>query len=320
MKKLLITIILLTVCSAHAQTDEKDSLEQINRKAISLYRSRKFDEALKLAKQVVDMSLKIYGNESRETATAYLNLGLIYREKKKLKESIESLQRAVDAYQKVPDFEGKEIIFAYEKLAYSQLLDGKGKEAESNHLKAIEVVENKFGKESRESYPATLNLANFYARDKKFEKADEYYLKSYALAIKNFGKEAEQIEQIGGWRICMVAAQNPNTESQKSFYEAEKKLLGETPEQEAKIINGKATSFPKPPYPPEAKKDGISGTIAVKVKIDEQGNVVETKAVCGNAILGKAAEEAAKKAKFRPTTIDGKPTKISGFIVYNFVF
>ncbi len=68
MKKLLITIILLTICSTHAQTDEKETLKQLNQKVITSYRNQKFDEALKLAQQAVDLSLKIYGAEQPETA------------------------------------------------------------------------------------------------------------------------------------------------------------------------------------------------------------------------------------------------------------
>ncbi|MDQ3132332.1 MAG: TonB family protein [Acidobacteriota bacterium] len=318
MKKLILTIVFLTVCSIHAQSDNKETIEQINRNAISLYRSGKFEEALKLARQVVDLSFKVYGGESQETATAYLNLGMIYREKKKLKESIENLQKAVDIYQRVPNIEGKQLIAAYDKLSYSQFLDDKKEDAEASHLMIIEIVEKKFGKESKENLLATLNMANFYARDKKFEKADEFYLKTYDLAIKNFGKEAEEIEQISAWRICMVATQKVDVESGKAFHEAKRKLFGEIPEQN-KIVNGKATSLPKPPYPNEARSQRLSGTIAVLVKIDEQGNVTEAKALCGQFILGKAAEQAARGAKFAPTMKDGKPIKISGFIVYNFI-
>ncbi|MCY7344942.1 MAG: tetratricopeptide repeat protein [Pyrinomonadaceae bacterium] len=164
MKKLLITIILLSVCSVYAQTDEKETLKQLNQEVIALYRNQKFDKALKPAQQAVDLSLKIYGEERTETADAYRTLGVMYQETKKYKQSIDSLQRAVGIYQKMSDSKHEELVLAYQILAYSQFLDNRKAESETNYLKAIEVYENKFGKESRESFLATLNLANIYVR------------------------------------------------------------------------------------------------------------------------------------------------------------
>ncbi len=319
MKKLLITIILLTLCSVHAQTDEKETLKQLNQKVIASYRNQKFDEALKLAQQAVDSSLRIYGAEQPETAETYRNLGVMYQETKKYKQSTENLQKAVNIYQKMFDSKYEELVLAYQILAYSQFLDNKKEESEANYLKAVEASENKFGKESKESFLATLNLANIYARLKNFEKANEFYLKSYALAIKKFGRESNEFEQVEDSRSCLVSAPRTNSESERVFNEARKKILGENDEQGSRILNGKAKSLPLTPYPFEAKSRRISGMVSVRVKIDEQGNVIEARTVCGHPILGRASEQAARGAKFAPTLKDGKPVKTSGIIVYNFV-
>lgn len=92
------------------------------------------------------------------------------------------------------------------------------------------------------------------------------------------------------------------------------------PEQKkSAVINGKAISLPKPDYPRAAKAVKASGTISVKVIIDEEGNVVEAKGEGGHPLLQEAAEKAALEAKFTPTLIDGKKIKVSGIINYNFV-
>ncbi len=317
MKKLVFIIVLSTVCFVQAQTDDKETLKQINQNVLLSYKNQKMDEALKFARQAADLSIKIYGAENQETATAYTNLGVIYRERKKYKESIENLQTAADIYQKLPNPKAKNSIEIYEALALSQLLGGKIKEAEASYLKAAETAETKFGKENKETFSPTLNLANFYARDGKFEKADELYLKTYALTIKNFGKESKEIEQIEDLRSCFTG-QNFSFEKQKVFNEAKDKLFGNLAEKGTSIL-GKAKSLPKPRYPAEAREKRLSGTAPIRVVIDEQGNVVETKSICRNDILGKAAEESAREAKFSPTIIDGKPIKVSGIIVYIFI-
>lgn len=85
------------------------------------------------------------------------------------------------------------------------------------------------------------------------------------------------------------------------------------------VLNGKVTSKPLPDYPRPAKKARASGTVAVQVLVDEQGEVVEARAVSGHSLLQAAAVEAARRAKFSPTLLCGKPVRVSGVITYNFV-
>jgi len=57
----------------------------------------------------------------------------------------------------------------------------------------------------------------------------------------------------------------------------------------------------------------------VQVVVDENGNVVSASAVSGHPLLRQSAEQSARQAKFSPTLLGGKPVKVSGIIVYNFV-
>lgn len=84
------------------------------------------------------------------------------------------------------------------------------------------------------------------------------------------------------------------------------------------VINGTATSLPKPAYPPAAKAIRVSGDVSVQVTIDEQGNVISANAVSGHALLKQASEQAARNAKFRPTLLSDQPVKVTGIIVYKF--
>ncbi|MGI9068549.1 MAG: TonB family protein, partial [Pyrinomonadaceae bacterium] len=85
------------------------------------------------------------------------------------------------------------------------------------------------------------------------------------------------------------------------------------------VLNGKAISLPKPPYPPIARSAHASGTVVVHVVVDEQGNVISARAVSGHPLLRAAAASAARGAKFSPTKLSGKPVKVSGVITYDFV-
>jgi TonB family protein len=85
------------------------------------------------------------------------------------------------------------------------------------------------------------------------------------------------------------------------------------------VLNGRAISLPLPAYPPIAKAANASGTVAVRVLIDEDGKVTDAQAVSGHALLRKAAEDAARTARFAPTQLSGQPVKVTGVITYNFV-
>ena len=85
------------------------------------------------------------------------------------------------------------------------------------------------------------------------------------------------------------------------------------------VLNGKATSLPKPPYPAAARAVRASGAVSVQVLIDEGGRVVSASAVSGHPLLRQAAEQAARGARFSPTQLSGQAVKVSGIITYNFV-
>ena len=79
------------------------------------------------------------------------------------------------------------------------------------------------------------------------------------------------------------------------------------------ILNDKAESLPKPVYPQAAKAVRAKGEVNVAVEVDENGNVSSASATSGHPLLRASAEQAAKRAKFKPSK-----EKLKGVIVYNF--
>ncbi len=85
------------------------------------------------------------------------------------------------------------------------------------------------------------------------------------------------------------------------------------------VLNGKASSLPKPAYPPAARAVRASGQVVVQVVISETGSVISASATSGHPLLRQAAVGAARGARFSPTMLSGQPVKVSGIITYNFV-
>jgi len=73
-------------------------------------------------------------------------------------------------------------------------------------------------------------------------------------------------------------------------------------------------------YPPEAAQKGIQGQVWVKLQISETGDVEQVNIISGDPILARAAVAAAKEWKFKPFIKNGKPTKISTKVPFDFAF
>jgi TonB family protein len=84
------------------------------------------------------------------------------------------------------------------------------------------------------------------------------------------------------------------------------------------VVNSIALSLPKPNYPSAAYATNAQGKVDVQVTIDETGRVISAKAINGSGALRSVSEQAAKRARFRPTTLSNVPMKVTGVITYNF--
>lgn len=84
-------------------------------------------------------------------------------------------------------------------------------------------------------------------------------------------------------------------------------------------LKSKVVSNPQPKLPDAARNAKVSGPVRVELTVDENGRVTSAKAVSGNPLLRKAAEDSARTARFTPTKLKGQPVKVTGVIQYNFV-
>jgi len=75
---------------------------------------------------------------------------------------------------------------------------------------------------------------------------------------------------------------------------------------------------PPPVYPPAARAAKASGTVTVEVTVSEKGEVTRATALSGHPLLRASAEQAARKAKFKPKLQDGKAVPMKGLLTYNF--
>ena len=83
-------------------------------------------------------------------------------------------------------------------------------------------------------------------------------------------------------------------------------------------LNTRATRRVVPVYPQIARNASAEGIVRVYVTVDERGNVHEIAKSEGHTLLRGAAEDAARRWKFSPTLVAGKPVRLTGFIEFSF--
>jgi tetratricopeptide (TPR) repeat protein len=341
MKKLIVVIFicLLTSLSVKMQTAneaDKAALERLNREAAAAVEAGKLNDALDWARQALDLSIKVFGNKSEETALAYFNLGEIYLSKKDYYKAIENSHKALEIYQLDSNKFAPQIAETMLKLGIAYGFAGNLSQAEQYLLMAFTAAEKSYGKENKAILPFILNLRNFYVFSGDFNSADEQFVEHYSIAFKIFAADSEELKKIEEEHYCFATRFFSDSMAKrriKRFREVINELEKstgkptfdlfageeETKKDSGKVVNSKAISLKKPSYPAKAGRAGIGGLIPVKVMIDETGKVVEAKTFCGNKDLRKVSEKAALKSKFTPTTVDGKLVKVTGYIIYNFV-
>ncbi len=73
-----------------------------------------------------------------------------------------------------------------------------------------------------------------------------------------------------------------------------------------------------PVYPPEARAQGVSGTVVLHAIIGRDGTIQELSVVAGNELLQKAALDAVRQWTYRPYLLNGNPVAVDTVINVNF--
>ncbi|MBV9924837.1 MAG: TonB family protein [Acidobacteria bacterium] len=340
----LLILILLTLGPAAAAQNAGDAAEadRLNAEVLKLYREGKYDEALPVAKRVVELREKALGGEDLKVAYALANLGNVYARRGNYKEAEPLFTRALAVAEKRGVAETDFAADLDTQLGLMRVNDGKLKEGEPYLQRALDIKERAHGKESPSLVTTLLNLADVNLLRREREPAYAFLVRAFTILeqqpLKADVQTAERLNKYYcplmspdagdtkelqgqlGKVIWKLEKPDEYAEFLKSERERkEREARGETVAEGGGVLNGKAITKPQPSYPLGAKTQGVSGMVVVQILVDESGKVVKAKALCGHPILAKAAEDAARAARFTPTLLSGMPVKVSGVITYNFV-
>lgn len=237
---------------------------------------------------------------------AYARRGVMHRYNKQNDEALKDFAKAIELD---PSYS---ITYLYRAQMYKDLgnLDGAIADmnktieiapAESDYDQRAELYDLKGDHENAvKDYTSAIALKNdgtTWRGDKEF-----LYYQLRAAAYRKLGKEdlAKQDDEA-------IKTVNKKYDSVMGVTTGDSRTIA------GGVLNDKAVSLPKPPYPAVARAVKASGTVVVNVEVNTNGDVVKAEATTGHPMLKAAAAAAARTAKFKPGS-----APISGSLTYEF--
>ncbi len=272
---------------------------QLGAQAAKLFGEQHYKEALLPAREVLSIRQRLLTPDDERIAFAFSSLGEIHRALKNEAEASKAFQSALAVYEKHPDKNVLMLAKTLEHLGHAFYLKGDFKGAEPLYFRAVKLQENLLGSADAQTILAMKNYG---------------CISLLAGVERNLGKQKpaagidDETRALNSRATCWLSGFKDDCGS------SVKQGTRDT------VLNSRAVKLTTPPYPPAALQKHLSGVSFVAVLIDENGNVIEAKAICGGyAELDGPSIQAARASKFAPTTIAGQPVKVTGVIVYNFI-
>lgn len=177
---------------------------------------------------------------------------------------------------------------------------------------------------------ALRNLAEILFAKGKRKEAVSTYERYVGIAEQAFGENSPSLTEPLNHYVCLLTFSGQTFEAleiQKRLYKIENGFdydESSTKVDKARLAGGglmlgKLIGSPAPIYPAEAKSARITGSVVMKITVDETGKVIAVNTLCGHPLLAKGAEESIRRARYKPTLIGGKPVTVTGVARYNFV-
>ena len=194
--------------------------------------------------------------------------------------------------------------------------------------RALALREKTLGAEHELVAAALRNLAEVQLARSKNREAEAYYDRYLSIYDKVAGEHTDTFIQALERYVCLLVGierREKALEIQKRLYQADNQFeydSGNTPvkyPEMAGLMIAKSIKTPRPEYSAEAKQARLSGSVIMKITVDETGKVVAVKVLCGHPLLVTGAETAIRQAQYKPTIVSGQAVRVKGIAIYNFV-
>ncbi len=318
--KILSIVLLLLISFSQQESPELKEASDLTASVVKLFQEKKYAEALPLAKRALAIREKLLPADDARIGTSLSYLGDVYIAKQDYGAAKDTLQRLLQHQTKRfgPDDIG--LAPTLDRLAVLYFREGDDDKAEAAYQKSLALKEKEFGDDNLHIAHTAFGLGQLYRARGEYERSAAHYKRALMIFGRISGARDPEFERTRQAFTCLIHENNKPggfEELQKIVSRFEPAELSPRP---LEMLTGKALSLPKPSFPMALRERPMSARVVVKVKIDEEGKVIEASDMCqAQPLLAESAIKSARGARFTPTMLDGKPTKVDGTIVYRFV-
>lgn len=302
------------------QTQSSDLIKSndLNSAAVRLFNEGKYDEALPLETEALELRVRVLGPDSAELIPLLTNLGQIHK-RGSLEQSAAYFNRALKLAEKAYGPKDIRLASILDPLALVEYALKHTTTSEDLFVKSLKIKQASLSPQDPEIAETAYNLGQVYGSHNAYDSAAQMYRRAINIWEHSGEKDLPKLQKALAGYVLVLTALGKKDEASKAQHR-----LAQLSNQEAilngGVLNGKALALIRPPYPRLSGPFHPSGTVQVRVRIDENGNVIDAKALKSSLPMefDRAAESAARQSRFSPTFVDGKPVKVIGIIIYNF--
>ena len=148
-----------------------------------------YEQAIDVYLRQIAMSEKLYGTDSKEIATSYNNIGLVYWYQSEYDKALEFHKKALDIREKVLGKEHPLTAQSYNNIGLVYRSQGEYDKALEFYFKALDIHEKVLGKEHPYTATHYNNIGVVYEKQGEYDKALEFHKKALEIREKVLGKE-----------------------------------------------------------------------------------------------------------------------------------
>jgi tetratricopeptide (TPR) repeat protein len=212
----IITLLLIatsiTVPNPYSQQESAELKEArtLTDSVIKLFNQGKYDEALPLAKRVLETREKVLPRTDPQIASALNNLGELYTAKKDYKAAIQVYLRVLQILEEVFGKDDVNLAFTLDRLAVLNYAAGNFKETEAAYKRMLLLREKAHGANSAQVAQSLYTLGEFYRARRELALALDSYERSLNLYGKLTGAMTPDFERVSyGFRCVAEIHGNP---------------------------------------------------------------------------------------------------------------
>jgi tetratricopeptide (TPR) repeat protein len=148
-----------------------------------------FDEADIAAKRIVEMAIKVYGPQSRETANALNNLGIVQHNNGQFDAAIQNFRSSVEIIEQVEDRLNGALVNPLKGLGAAQLSNGRPDQARKTFTRAAHITEVNEGPHNLDQVEILESIAETYIRMGDTKAARNTLDRIHIINVKHFEED-----------------------------------------------------------------------------------------------------------------------------------